>query len=510
MALARTWSVALTGVIGNLVEIEADLAPGLPGLAIIGLPDAALSESRDRIRAAVLNSGEPWPQRRITLGLSPATLPKHGSGFDVGLAIAVLAAAGGLPIDGLGRAVLLGELGLDGRVRPIRGVLPAVMAAAAAGFERVVVPAANAAEARLVPDIDVWSVSSLRELILALREGTRPPETMRASELQPAPALPGYELDLADVLGQPSGRRAIEVAAAGGHHTFLLGDPGTGKTMLAARLPGLLPPLDRAEALEVTAVHSVAGALLSGCPLMTRPPFRDPHHTATIAALVGGGSGLAKPGLASLAHGGVLFLDEAPEFASGVLDALRQPLEAGYVSIARSGGVARFPARFLLVLAANPCACSTAAAAAGCSCTALIRRRYLNRLSGPLLDRVDLQVRMDPVGRAELFADRANVEPTVLVAARVLAARAASQRRLSGTPWLLNSQIPGRELRGQWSPPRAAMVAAERALDAGRLSLRGLDRVLRVSWTLADLAGRSRPAADDVDEALYLRTGVAA
>jgi magnesium chelatase family protein len=312
MALARTWSVSLTGVTGHLVEIEADLAPGLPGLAIIGLPDTALSESRDRIRAAVLNSGEPWPPRRITLGLSPATLPKHGSGFDVGLAIAVLAAAGGLPIDGLGRAVLLGELGLDGRVRPIRGVLPAVMAAAAAGFERVVVPAANAVEAALVPGVDVWSVATLRELIRALRENRRPPEAVAVRPVS-SPDLedPGNQLDLADVVGQPSGRRAVEVAAAGGHHTFLLGDPGTGKTMLAARLPGLLPPLDPVEALEVTAVHSVAGALSADCPLLTRPPFRDPHHTASVAALVGGGTGLAKPGLASLAHGGVLFLDES-------------------------------------------------------------------------------------------------------------------------------------------------------------------------------------------------------
>jgi magnesium chelatase family protein len=510
MALARTWSVALTGVTGHLVEIEADLAPGLPGLAIIGLPDMALSESRDRVRSAVLNSGEPWPQRRITLGLSPATLPKQGSGFDIGLAVAVLAAAGGLPTDRLGHAVLLGELGLDGRVRQIRGVLPAVMAAVSAGFERVVVPVGNAVEAALVPGIDVWAVGSLRELINALRGVGPAPTAVAATAAPPPPDLEhGYQLDLGDVVGQPSGRRAVEVAAAGGHHTFLLGDPGTGKTMLAARLPGLLPPLDMAEALEVTAVHSVAGALLPDCPLMTRPPFRDPHHTASVAALVGGGSGLAKPGLASLAHAGVLFLDEAPEFASGVLDALRQPLEAGYVSIARSGGVARYPARFLLVLAANPCACSTSAAVAGCSCSSLMRRRYLNRLSGPLLDRIDLQVRMDPVGRAELLADRQGVESTAVVAGRVLAARGAARERLAGSPWLLNSQLPGRDLRQKWAPPRGAMIAAERALDAGRLSLRGLDRVLRVSWTLADLAGRSSPAADDVDEALYLRTGVA-
>ncbi len=518
MTLARAWSVALAGVQGTVVEVEADLAPGLPGLTIIGLPDAALSESRDRVRAAILNSGEPWPQRRITLGLSPATLPKHGSGFDISMAVAILSAGGGLPARALERVVFFGELGLDGRVRPIRGVLPAAMAAAAAGFNRVVVPSANAAEAALVPGLDVWPVVSLRELLAALRSGEPPREPLQlvvddgfVDPKSPAGEHFDVELDLSDVLGQPSGRRAVEVAAAGGHHALLLGDPGTGKTMLAARLPGLLPELDRAAALEVTAVHSIAGVLPGDCPLVTRPPFRDPHHTTSVAALVGGGSGMARPGVASLAHHGVLFLDEAPEFASGVLDALRQPLESGHVTIARSGGIARYPARFLLVLAANPCGCATSSATTGsCTCSSLIRRRYLNRLSGPLLDRVDLQVRMDPVSRTELMADRAYVEQSSTVAARVLVARSRATERLAGSPWRTNSDIPGRELRDRWAPARTALAAAERALDAGRLSARGLDRVLRVAWTLADLADRSRPTADDIDEALYLRTGVAA
>jgi magnesium chelatase family protein len=516
MALARAWCVALAGVQGTVVEVEADLADGLPNLIIVGLPDAALSESRDRVRAAVINSGEAWPQRRITLGLSPATLPKRGSGFDISMAVSVLSAAGVLPQHSLNGVVLFGELGLDGRVHPIRGVLPATLAAAAAGFSTVVVPRANAAEAALVPGVEVWAVGSLRELLSTLRTGQPPaplfdesptPDVVESTEGEHF----DVELDLADVLGQPSGRRAVEVAAAGGHHALLLGDPGTGKTMLAARLPGLLPELDRAAALEVTAVHSIAGVLPSDCPLVRRPPFRDPHHTTSVAALVGGGSGMARPGVASLAHHGVLFLDEAPEFASGVLDALRQPLESGHVTIARSGGVARYPARFLLVLAANPCGCSTSSAAAGsCTCSPLTRRRYLGRLSGPLLDRVDLQVRMDPVSRTELLADRRHVEHTATVAARVLVARSRAAARLAGSPWRTNSDVPGRELRERWAPARTALVAAERALDAGRLSARGLDRVLRVAWTLADLADRSRPTADDVDEALYLRTGVAA
>jgi magnesium chelatase family protein len=257
----------------------------------------------------------------------------------------------------------------------------------------------------------------------------------------------------------------------------------------------------------------VAGVLPADCPLITRPPFRDPHHTTSVSALVGGGSGIARPGQASLAHRGVLFLDEAPEFATGVLDALRQPLESGHVMIARSGGVAHYPARFLLVLAANPCACANSgsrSSGTSCTCSPLVRRRYLSRLSGPLLDRVDLQVRMDPVSRAELLADRGDVEPTETVAKRVLMARERAQERLAESPWRTNSEIPGRELRGRWAPARPAMVAAERALDAGRLSARGLDRVLRVAWTLADLADRPRPGADEIDEALYLRTGVAA
>jgi magnesium chelatase family protein len=513
MALARTWSVALTGVRGQVVEVEADLATGLPGLTIVGLPDAALSESRDRVRAAIQNSGEKWPQMRMTLGLSPATLPKHGSGFDMSMAAAILCAAGRVPASALNDLVLFGELGLDGQVRPIRGVLPAALAASVAGFRRVAVPRANAAEARLIADLEVWPVDSLCELLQALRAG-RPSAEGEVIDLAKVVAARDDEFmqgpDLADVLGQPTGRRAVEVAAAGSHHAFLLGDPGTGKTMLAARLPGLLPKLDYDAALEVTAVHSVAGVLPAECPLIMRPPFRDPHHTTSVAALVGGGSGMARPGQASLAHRGVLFLDEAPEFASGVLDALRQPLESGHVSIARSGGVAQFPARFLLVLAANPCGCATAGTPTSCTCTPLVRRRYLAKLSGPLLDRVDLQVRMDPVSRADLLADRGNVEPTHVVASRVLAARGLAARRLAGSPWRTNSEIPGRELRGRWAPARSAMKAAERALDLGRLSARGLDRVLRVAWTLADLAEVSRPGADEIDEALYLRTGVAA
>jgi len=510
MSLARAWSVSLVGVQGHLVEVEVDLAQGLPGLTLIGLPDASLQEARDRIRAAVVNSGHSWPNRKITVGLSPASLPKRGSGFDLAIAAAILAAAGVLPADALSGRVLLGELGLDGRVRPVRGVLPAVLAATAAGIDRVVVARDNAAEAALVPTLAVDAVTSLTGLIALLR-GEPPTGEEPAAEAVGPPADsvrpgPGRDLDLADVVGQPEGRRAVEVAAAGGHHLFLCGPPGAGKTMLAERLPGVLPPLDRESALEVTAVHSVAGTLPPGSPLVLVPPYCGPHHTATVAALIGGGSGLARPGAASLAHRGVLFLDEAPEFAPGALDALRQPLESGEVVISRAGGTARYPARFTLVLAANPCPCANAAGSASeCTCTANARRRYLGRLSGPLLDRIDLRVQLLPVGRHELLADRHLVEPTATVAARVGSARERATARLAGTPWRTTSEVPGRELRTRFAPTPAGRAVVERGVICGQLSARGLDRVLRVAWTVADLDEVDRPSADHVHEALLLR-----
>ncbi len=312
MALARARAVAVLGVEGHLVEVEADLADGLPRLTLIGLPDAALHESRDRIRAAVVNSGQKWPARRITLGLFPATLPKAGSGFDLAMAVAVLSAAAVVPPESLLRRVFIGELALDGRVRAVRGVLPAVLKAAAVGVECVVVPAANAAEAALVPGARVEPAIDLAGVLAVLRGDAAAPEVAAPPLAAPAPAE-ASSLDLADVAGQTRGRLAVEVAAAGGHHLFMQGPPGSGKTMLADRLPGLLPMLDTDASLEVTAVHSVAGLLPSNAPLVTRPPYRSPHHSATPAALVGSGSAVIRPGLASQAHRGILFLDEACE-----------------------------------------------------------------------------------------------------------------------------------------------------------------------------------------------------
>ncbi|GAB3599506.1 YifB family Mg chelatase-like AAA ATPase [Microbacterium tumbae] len=509
MTAVRTWAVALTGVDGHIVEVEADLSNQRPDFRIIGLPDKSLGEATQRVHNACKNAGLELPARRLTVNLSPASLPKQGSGFDLAVATAALATSGALSSSSIAKTVHIGELGLDGRLRPVPGVLPAVYAAQRAGFESVVVPYANADEARLVGDVEVRAATTLAEVAAWHGADVEVPE-VEPIEATAAEDEQRPELDLSEVIGQEEAVEALIAAAAGGHHLLMSGPPGAGKTMLARRLPGILPALTEQEALEVASIRSLSGR---GVVALDRvPPLEAPHHSASAMALVGGGSRTVRPGAIVRAHRGLLFLDEAAEFNRSALDALRQPLESGMIDIQRAGFTARFPARFQLILAMNPCPCGNyGVRGAECTCPSLAIRRYAMRLSGPLRDRIDIELPIARVAAARATADEHSAMTSAQARERVAMARERAALRWRGTPWRMNSEVPGTWLRqGTLRLEGAIRAPLDRALERGALTLRGYDRVLRLAWSLADLAGRDRPGADEIGRALFLKRGLIA
>ncbi|MFP5320491.1 MAG: YifB family Mg chelatase-like AAA ATPase [Acidimicrobiia bacterium] len=477
--LASVTAATLLGVTGHRVRVEVHVGSGLPSFSLVGLPDAACREARDRVRAAIASSELAWPMQRITVNLAPSSLPKIGTGLDLAVAVGVLVATGAVPAEAVEGWAFVGELGLDGSLRPVRGTVPLV-AGVRAGVRGVVVAPAAAGEAAVVGGVEVRCAGTLGEVVAALRAERPWPDPPPVDE--PPPEV---QPDLADVRGQPLGRRAVEIAAAGGHHLLLTGPPGAGKTMLATRLPGVLPDLDEEAALEVTQIHSAAG-LTAARRLVRRPPFRAPHHTASAVALIGGGAAALRPGEVSCAHRGVLFCDELGEFPPSVLDALRQPLEEGVVRINRVRASTTFPARFQLVAATNPCPCGPGAG--GCRCSEHSRARYVRRLSGPLLDRIDLRVEVDRPEPGDLLGG-GDGEPSSVVARRVVAAR----RRAAERGVRVNADLPTAVLRRSAPLTPGARRLLEALVRSGRLSGRGVDRVRRVALTVADLDGCEPP-----------------
>ncbi len=518
MAFATAHTMALRGAEGHLIDVQADVSPGLVGTTLVGRVDKSLSEARDRVRMAINNNCGSWPAtKRVTILLAPADLPKSGTHLDLAIALAVLAADNAVQdftAEMLHGAVFIGELSVSGGLRPVPGVLPMVMAAAARGIDRVFLPEPQAHEAGLVPGVSVFGMRSLAQVVAQLR-GAEVPEAppVAATSRAELTTWRGQDrlegLDFAELDGLAEVKYAVEIAAAGGHPVMLMGPRGTGKTSIAERIPSILPNLTIEQSLEVSALHSVAGVLEEGAGLLRRPTWFAPHHSASAASVLGGGTGRVRPGQVSLAHHGVLFLDEFVHARADVIEALREPLESGEVTIARGEESARYPARCLMVLAANPCPCgnyyATGRAQQRCECPEMARRHYLRKLSGPILDRVDIWVEVAPQG-VHRGRDRFRpAESSTAIRQRVAAARERQAKRFAGREWELNSAVPGPVLAREWPLESAGQRLIDQALADGQLSRRGMTRVNRLAWTVADCVGVDRPGVLEVETALALR-----